>query len=101
MPGFTRGSPTAPSRIASHPRIPSSSASRQRLARAQVPVGAQVELDQLRVEAVANGLEDLEALGDDLGAGAVAADDPDPVRSGHGATSGSGRAGPCATSNPG
>ncbi len=50
----------------------------------QVPVGAEVEVDQLHLEAVADRLEDLEGLGDHLRPGSVAPDHADPVRAGSG-----------------
>ena len=50
----------------------------------QVPVGAEIELDQLDVEAVPHRLEDLQGLGDDLRPGPVAPDHADPVRAGTG-----------------
>ena len=51
----------------------------QGLAGAQVAVGAQVEVDELDRDVVADGLEHLERFGDHLGAGAVAPDHADPV----------------------
>ena len=51
----------------------------QHLAGPQVSVGAQVEPDELRREPLADGVEDLQTLAHDLGAGAVARDHADAV----------------------
>jgi hypothetical protein len=51
----------------------------------EVPLGAQVEVRDLHVEAVADGLQDLEALRDDLRTRPVPADHADPM--GHGESS--------------
>ena len=58
----------------------------EHLARAQEAIRAEVEVHQRHVE-VADGVEHLEALGDHLRAGAVAADHPDRVGVRHGVTS--------------
>ena len=50
----------------------------QRLAGAQVPVGAEVELDELDRGVAPHGLEHLEGLAHDLRAGAVALGSPRP-----------------------
>ena len=76
-PGGTSGVPTAPSRMASKPRSSSSVVVGQDLAVAQVAGAAEVVVD--RVEVDAGGAHDLQRLGDDLGADAVAADDRDAV----------------------
>ena len=47
MPGGTRGSPTAPRRMASVSRSALELLVRAALAGAQVPLGAEIELDQL------------------------------------------------------
>ena len=76
-PGGTSGVPTAPTRRASSPRHSSSTLVGQDRAVAQVAGAAQVVVD--RVELDAGGADDLEGLGRDLGADAVAADDSDLV----------------------
>ncbi len=53
---------------------------RERLPGPQVSVGAEVEVDQLDLEAVPDRLEDLQGFGDDLRTGPVAPDHADPVR---------------------
>jgi len=58
----------------------------QDLAGAQEPLGAQVELDELDPETVADRVEHLQGLADDLGPGPVAADHPDPVIHGVGSS---------------
>src|SRR5439155_5323148 len=52
----------------------------QHVAGPKEPLGPQVELDLSNFEPVADGVEHLERLADDLGSGAVAADHPEPVR---------------------
>ena len=84
-PGRTRGSPTAPSRIASISPQPGELVVGQGLARSQEALAAEVELDEVDLEPVADGLEHLEGLADDLGTGAVATDHAEPVGR-HGAT---------------
>ena len=59
----------------------------EHFAGAEVPVGAEIEVDELDLEAVADGVEHPESLADDLGARAVAPDHADPVGSCHGVTS--------------
>ena len=80
-PGGTSGVPTAPSRTASRSRDLVELAVGEDLARAQVAAAAEVVVDGPRRDA--GRVDDLERLGDDLGADAVTADDPDAV--GHGA----------------
>ena len=87
MPGFTRGSPTAPEQDGVHLAQPLELVVGQDVAGAQVPLGAQVELDELDLEAVAaTASRTFRASRDDLGAGAVAPDHADRVRR-HGVTS--------------
>ncbi len=57
---------------------------RQGLPGPQVPLGAEIEVDQLHLEALPDRLEDLEGLGDHLRPRPVAADHADPVRPGTG-----------------
>ena len=55
----------------------------QDVAGSQEPLGPQVELPGKDLEPVADRVEHLERLADDLGPGAVAADHAEPVRPGH------------------
>ena len=75
-PGGTSGVPTAPSRIASKPRSSSSDRVGQHLAVAQVAGAAEVVVDRCRASTPA-ARTTFSASAIDLGADAVAADDPD------------------------
>ena len=59
----------------------------QRVARAQVAVGPEIEFDQVERRVAPHGIEHLEALADDLRARAVAPDHPDAIGTRHGVSS--------------
>ncbi len=79
-PGGTSGVPTAPSSRASSPRHSSHRVVVEHHAVPQVAGAAEVVVDGVELDA--GGAHDLQRLGDDLGADAVAADDAHAVGSG-------------------
>ena len=85
-PDGTLGSPMAPSRIASWPRISSSTGRRQRLARRVPAPRTEVVLGGAEREAVRRGddVENLEGLCGDLGSDAVTGDDCEREGASHG-----------------
>ena len=71
------GGPSGPLRMASQPRMRVEVGVVEHVAVAQVAVGAEVEVDLVELDA--GGAHDLQGLGDDRRADAVAGDDADPM----------------------